>query len=525
MTDKIFIGIDAGTSQIKCVAYTANGLALHTSTCANEYADLPGGRVEQSAYDTRERLLTTLAKIVSELGQDAQQVVGLAITAMGDGMLLVDAQNKPMHKGWLWLDSRAADIATEIESQPSYDDIFRITGSAINASQMRSHMRWLEQHEPKTLDHAHTAYHWKDYLYQCLTGERATDPSEALFTFGSFITGDYSDEVFRALKLEHRAKLLPPIVDGMHTSHMLLDDIAKQIGLSKAVPVTLGYIDVICSALGGGLYNKGASSALTIMGTTGIHMRYAASPTELQLPTEKTGYTIAFPGGGFVQLQTNMAATLNIDWVLQLGIDAMRAQGHDCSMESMLQSLDENLLKARPGAALYHPYISNAGERGPFFNNHARASFDGLEQSSGYYDLVRSVIEGMCFAARDCYQSIGDIPDEVRLTGGASKSPAVQQILASVLNRPVRVAQIEESGAAGAVMMATVQHGLFYSLSSCTRTWLGNKLGEAVLPNAPDVARYDELYKVYLKSRQRRMNDGIWEQLGAITQKHGSTST
>ena len=123
--------------------------------------------------------------------------------------------------------------------------------------------------------------------------------------------------------------------------------------------------------------------------------------------------------------------------------------------------LDERILAARPAAALYHPYISPAGERGPFIDSRARASFAGLDHDAGYHDLVRAVYEGLALAARDCYASMGPIPDEIRLGGGAARSSALRRIMASVLNRPIRVVDRPEAGAAGAAMMAAVKHGYF----------------------------------------------------------------
>lgn len=520
MHEQIFVGIDAGTSQFKCAAFTAAGYELAVSVCENKYHTGTDGSVEQNAQSTRELMLTTLAELVNKLGADAQNIIGIGITAMGDGMLLVDAAGVPIHDGWLWLDSRASDVATTIERKSNYDEIFKVTGTAINASQMRSQLLWLEQNNPALLDEAHTAYHWKDYLYFCLTGVRATDPSEALFTFGSFKSGSYDDKIIEALGLSHRAHLLPPIVDGMEQCHLLLTDVATRVGLEQSIPVSLGYVDVICSALGGGLYNNGAASAMTIMGTTGIHMRYAGSAAEVQLPEQNTGYTIAFPGGGFVQLQTNLAATINIDWVLNLAVEAITAQSYEITRDDILSTLDSHIENTTAGSVLYQPYISNAGERGPFFNTNARASFEGLDNSTGYYDLVRSVIEGMCLAARDCYESLGDIPAEVRLTGGASQSKAIQGILASVLNRPVRVTEIQESGSAGAAMIAAMQQGLYDNLSSCASVWLDDKLGEPVHPSTALAAHYNALFGVYLSKRKNQINSGLWEQLATIDNQH-----
>ena len=85
-------------------------------------------------------------------------------------------------------------------------------------------------------------------------------------------------------------------------------------------------------------------------------------------------------------------------------------------------------LAGRPGAAIFHPFISTAGERGPFTDASARASLIGLDQNVRLKDLARAVFEGLCFAARDCYAAIGGAPRDIRVTGGAARSPAIRAI-------------------------------------------------------------------------------------------------
>lgn len=521
MKSSIIIGIDAGTSQIKCAAFTSDGELLVDRSTGNEYTSLADGTAEQSAPVTRNKVIDTLTLLVADLGAKATNVSAIAVTAQGDGLLLTDSTGHALHDGMLWLDSRAADIAADIQRSDSFPEIFEKTGTAINAAQMRSQMRWLEHHQPALLDNAHSAFHWKDYLYFCLTGIRAADPSESLFTFGDFASGEYAPEVFKALELEHRQHLLPPIIDGLTTSHRLLPELADQAGLPDTTEVTLGFVDVICSALGGGLYNSGQSSAITILGTTGIHMRYANSAKQLHLPGDRTGYTIAFPGGGFVQVQSNMAATMNLDWLLGLACEAMSSMGQSVELSELYDKLDQCLQTTQPSSTLYHPYIATAGERGPFVNVDARASFIGLESNTGFYDLARSVIEGLGYATRDCYEALGELPSEIRLTGGAARSKIVQQILASILNRPVRVVEQKEAAAAGAAMMAAVKHGYYPSIAECCDQWLSDAMGSPTLPVPEHAKHYEHLYSVYL--RYRKEQPQTWADLAAARKRQITT--
>ena len=267
----ILIGMDAGTSMIKCAAFSTSGELLAGRSRTNRYDTSPDGAAVQSLPDTRDALIETLSELAGDLGTDRARVRAAAITAQGDGTWLVDENDEALHEGWLWLDSRAAGIAAEIERSARFAAVFATTGTSINASQMRSQMLWMERHQPEILDAAATAYHCKDYLYACLTGARATDPSEGLLSFGDFLRRKYSPDVLRLLDLDGRSHLLPDIVDGYREAHPLVDSVARATGLPAGLPITLGYVDVICSALGGGLYDAGAASAMTLTGTTGIH--------------------------------------------------------------------------------------------------------------------------------------------------------------------------------------------------------------------------------------------------------------
>jgi erythritol kinase (D-erythritol 1-phosphate-forming) len=172
------------------------------------------------------------------------------------------------------------------------------------------------------------------------------------------------------------------------------------------------------------------------------------------------------------------------------------------------------VLDARPGAALFHPYIHEAGERGPFVEVAARAMFSGLSTRTGFVDLVRSVYEGLGLAARDCYGAmVGHAPDEVRVAGGAARSRAFKTILASVLDVPIRDVAREESGAAGCAMMAAVAIGAEPDMAAAVRTWVEPLLGDRIMPDPSLAATYAALFPLYQQTRQAM--PPIWRGLAA----------
>lgn len=517
MTGDILVGIDAGTSVIKAVAFTTAGAQIAAASRPNAYTTLPDGGVEQDMRRTWDDVAQCLRDLGDQVPGLANYIVALSVTGQGDGTWLVDAAGEPIHDGWLWLDSRAAAESRAIEASAGIDTIYRTTGAGVNVSQMRTHLTWMKRHAPELLDRAATALHCKDWLYFQLTGDRATDPTEGVFTFGDFRTRSYAPEVMEALDLTDLTRLLPPIVDGAQTAGQLSDAAAAATGLPAGLPVTLGYVDIMCTALGGGLYDAAASPGLTILGSTGMHMRFLSNAAAVELSPGRCGYTMAFPGSAFAQLQTNMAATLNIDWWLDVGRDILQAEGVTRSRRDLLAGMDERVLAAEPGQALFHPYISTAGERGPFTEPDARASFTGLHQGVGFFDMMRSVYEGLALSARDCYTALGPMPDEIRLSGGAAQSAAVRRIVAAVLNRPVRRIDRAEAGAAGAAMIAAVQQRLYPDMEACAAVWVQPLLGPAEMPDADLAARYDGLFGAYRQTREALAP--VWNSLAAVRKR------
>jgi erythritol kinase (D-erythritol 1-phosphate-forming) len=515
---EVIVGIDAGTSVIKSVAFDLAGRQIAVAARPNSFAQGPGGGAEQDMARTWAETAETLAELMGRLPGGAGSVLAVAVTGQGDGTWLIDAAGEPVAPAWLWLDARAGPTAAGLAGSERHRRHYRATGTGISPCQQNAQLLCMKRQAPHLIERAATAFHCKDWLYFRLTGVRASDPSEAVFTFGDFRTRRYDDAVIDNLGLEAERRLLPPIVDGVRESHPLAPGAAAATGLPAGTPIVLGYVDFVTTAIGGGLLSSGGDAGCSILGSTGMHERFVASPDEVVLNHEESGYVALLPYERSVaQIQSNMAATLNIDWMLDLARGLMRHEGLDRARHELVRSLDERVLAAAPLGAIYHPYISKAGERGPFMSPLARAQFTGFHSETGFYDMMRAVLEGLAFASRDCYSATGAIPAEIRLTGGAARSRAMRRILASVLARPVRIVEQDEAGAAGAAMIAATQQGVFPDMVSATETWASPRLSE---PTAPDVALAGDYAAAFELYRDlRRSLAPAWERLDAIRRR------
>jgi len=194
----VLIGIDAGTSLIKTVAFTRDGRQLGEYALPNSYMTSAGGHVEQDMARTWNDTIAALRGLVMAVPDLALRLAAIAVTGQGDGTWLIDDDGRPVAPALLWLDSRAAGLVERIRDSERNAVLYRRTGSGLNACQQGPQLAWLQAHAPETLSRARTAFHCKDWLYFLLTGVRATDPSEASFTFGNFRSRQYDPVVIDA---------------------------------------------------------------------------------------------------------------------------------------------------------------------------------------------------------------------------------------------------------------------------------------------------------------------------------------
>lgn len=518
-TADIIIGIDAGTSVVKAVAFGLSGDELAVSSVRNTYSTGADGSATQSMEQTWADCARAVRGLGDKIDGLAGRVAAVGVTGQGDGTWLVGAGNAPVTDAWLWLDARAAPTVKTLAQTPADVARFTATGTGLNTCQQGSQMAHMALNVPELLDQAHVVMHCKDWLYLNLTGVAATDPSEASFTFGNFRTRQYSDPVIEALGLGSRRHLLPDILDGVEVTHPLTQAAADATGLLAGTPVSLGYVDMVMTALGGGVHTGEAGVACSIIGSTGVHLR-AVPAEDVHLNEDRTGYVICLPVPGRVtQVQTNMAATLNVDWALDLAADVAGQFGKVPDRAMLVGRIDNWLRASAPCGVLYHPYISDAGERGPFLNDAARAGFVGLNASHRFADIIRAVFDGLGLAARDCYQAMGALPEELRIAGGAAQSPAVREVFAGAISAPVRVSTRGEAGAAGCAMMAAVAVGVYPDMDACISDWVKPYLGPSEAPDPHLTETYDAMYQTYRRTRE--VLPPIWADLATHRANQG----
>ncbi len=510
MNKDIIIGIDAGTSVLKAVAFDLQGKEISVSSLPNIYNIGKNGEVTQSLNGTWKILTQVILNLNEKIENLKKRIAIISITGQGDGTWLIDKDGKPVCDAWLWLDSRSSKIQSELSLLDTEEYRFNTTGTGIFSGQQSCQLLHIKKFDRDIFNKTKTAFHCKDWLYYKLTGVIATDPSEACFTFGNFRTRDYDNKVIDDLGLSNRKDILPEIIDGSKQNDSLNEEAAKIIGLNAGTPVSLSYIDAVCSSLGGGGIDLNSKVGFSSLGSTSAHMKYSEISKITPNQNLRSGYVMLLPIEDIaLQLQTNMSGTLNFEWLKSFVKDIFENFGINFDEEKFINNIDNLVSNSSPGTLIYHPYISEAGERGPFINSQARASFIGLRTKNKLSDFTRSLLEGLCFAAKECYLAMGDIPKEIRVAGGGSNSNSIIELFSSILSTSIRKSNRNQAGAAGAAIIGAMSLNIYNNWNDCFNDWVNPYLGKLENHNEDLSKKYDQIFNLYLESRDKIMP--VWK--------------
>jgi xylulokinase len=484
------LAVDAGTSAIKTVAFAPDGTELAAATRENEVLRPAPGRAEQDMEATWTATAATVESVVSSLPPDATPV-GVGLTGQGDGCWAVDAGGDPVRNAILWSDSRAAGILDEWEADGRLATLVERCGSALYPGTSLPLLAWLAREEPGTFDRVATVLSCKDWLGYRLTGERAVDRSQATVPYLDRSTETLDPAVFDVVDLPGARGVLPSLVSPTEPLGTVTAGAAAETGLPEGLPVVSALIDVAATALGSGAV--GSDAGAVTLGTSLVTQTLTEGPR-----SETAGVQMALGVEGlWTYAIGSNAGTPSLDWLRE-------TVAAGAEFEALAAAADA--VPVGSDGLLYHPYLTTAGERGPFVDPDARAQFLGLTAEHDAEHLVRAVYEGLSLAVRDCVAHLPGDLGAVHAGGGGARSPFWCRLLADVLDADVVVPEGSEFGARGAAVVLGLALGEYPDLATAVdRTFTP---AERYAPRSPATEQYDRLYDLYREVREEMT--GVW---------------
>lgn len=471
------LGIDLGTSAVKVLVVDDRGVSLASVKRAYPtHAPRPGW-AEQSPADWWRAVCEATRKAVAQAGVEIGSV---GLSGQLDGFVLLDEGDEPLADAIIWLDIRAE---AEARSMAEKADFPALTGNALSAICVLPKLAWLRARRPDLLERTKRIALVKDYILLRLTGELATDPSDAHSTAMTETGGGQWSARLCALAGIDPA-LMPPIRPSTEIAGRLTAKAAEATGLAAGTPVATGAGDVAALAVGCGIVETGRI-AITL-GTAGHVVAEATAPR----PMPDAGLW-QIPHGVFgrqLWLGLIMSGGLSLSWFRSV-------LAHDAPPDfKTLERLAAGIPAGSDGAT-FLPFLEGAAT--PYNRPDARGAFLGLSSAHRTGHMVRAVMEGVAFNARQCVEAIeaaGAEGRDIRLAEGGAQSPLWCQIIADTLNRPVQLIVERDTSAAGAAILgqAAVTGAPVGEIAQAMVA-----IGRLFEPDADRVTTLDDAYRRY----------------------------
>jgi xylulokinase len=426
----VFLGIDVGTSGTKTLAIREDGKILASATEEYPLASPKPGWSEQAPEDWWQATLKSVRRILASRQIKPADVAGIGLSGQMHGSVFLDKKHQVIRPAILWNDQRTAKECAEIERRAGgRKKLIQLVANPALTGFTAPKILWLRANEPRNYARTVKVLLPKDYVRFRLTGEFATEVSDAS---GTLLLDVKRRAWCKPLldKLEIDPSLLPSVHESHEITGRLAGDPAEALGLRAGVPVVGGGGDQAAGAVGNGIVKSGAISAT--LGTSGVVFAHS---DKVQIDPHGRVHTFCHAVAGKWHV---MGVVLSAGGSLQWYRNRLCGEETAQALRQRVDTYDilaAQAAEAGPGCEglFFLPYLT--GERTPHADPHARGAWVGLTIRHGRPHLVRSVMEGAAFAMRDCLEIIKGmhIPvKEIRLSGGGARSKLWRQIQADV---------------------------------------------------------------------------------------------
>jgi len=506
----LILAHDLGTTANKASLFDEHGalIASHTEPYPVDYPQ--AGWAEQDPNLWWQAVANSTRALLINQPNAVDEIAAVSFSGQMMGVVAVDAHGQALRKCIIWADQRAVHEADQFIERCGTEAIYRGTGHRASAAYTAAKILWLKAHKPQTYAATHKFLFAKDYCVLKLTGEYATDYSDASgSTLFDLTTRQWRSDFLAALEIDP-AKL-PRIVPSQTVVGSVTRAAAEATGLRVGTPVVIGGGDGACATVGAGAIAEG--EAYCVLGTSSWIAFSSATPIWDSAMRTFTFHNL--PADRYMPTGTMQAACASRDW----WHNVIGAEVPDAAIGQV-----------PPGAQglLFLPYL--IGERSPWWNPNARGAFIGLNMLHGQPEMARAVLEGVAFNLKIILDAFNESPssphslpsssskpkqriEKIRLIGGGARSHVWQQILADVWGIPISLPDLlSEATSWGAAVAGGVGIGLYPDWSIAkTQT----RISKVIEPQPKHMTRYAELYALFKQSYLAL--EPIYNQLGHLS--------
>ena len=489
------LGIDIGTSGTKTLLCDEDGKVLATATAEHPISTPKPGWSEQKPEDWWLSTIAATRAVLKKARLKGTDVDAVGLSGQMHGSVFLDARGKVLRPALLWNDQRTAIECNEISlAAGGQERLIDMVANPALTGFTAPKILWVRKHEPKVYEKTHKVLLPKDYIRFRMTGEYATEFSDASgMLLLDVVNRQWSDALLGKLKIDKA--LLAPLLESQDVAGTLSDHAAADLGLSPGTPVVAGAGDQAAGAVGNGIVSPGVVSAT--LGTSGVVFAHSDQPVRDPLGRVHT-MCHAIPGKWCV-FGCMLSAGGSFQWLRNTLGDAE-------TIEAKKKKIDPyELLIAQAAMApvgseglFFLPYLT--GERCPHPDPTARGAWIGLTARSTRAHMIRALLEGVTFGMRDALEIMRgmNIPvTQVRASGGGARSEFWRQLQADIYKAPLVLTNAAEGPAYGVALLAGVGTGVWNSVEEACKATI--KQTTKITPKAKTSTVYDKHYEVYTK--------------------------
>ncbi len=506
---RYLIGIDIGTSATKTVLFDERCQVVASASQEYPMHQPQNGWAEQDPGDWKEAVLATIRKVVEKSGATPEDVKGIGLSGQMHGLVMLDEGNRVIRPAIIWCDQRTGKECEEITERVGKERLIEITANPALTGFTASKILWVRNHEPENYGKCRHILLPKDYIRFCMTGEYATEVSDASgMQLLDVPRRAWSEEVLE--KLEIDPALLPKVYESPEVTGTLTEEFAARTGLSTKTVVVGGAGDNAAAAIGTGIVQDGR--AFTTIGTSGVVFAHTSKPL-IDPKGRVHTFCCAVPGCWHV-MGVTQAAGLSLKWFRDTLAESYKAEAERKGVDPY-DLINEDVAKVPMGSRrlIYLPYLM--GERTPHLNPDCRGVFFGLSAIHTKADLLRAVMEGVSYSLTDCLEVLREMKVTVRemmACGGGGKSKVWRQMLADMYGCEVKTIQAQEGPALGVAILAGVGAGMFADVPTACSEFI--QQDTRCQPEPAAQSYYEKGHKLYQKLY--RQLEGCYQELAAL---------
>jgi xylulokinase len=479
----MWLGIDIGTGSSRALLVDEGGAVRGSCTAAHE--DMRMERplwAEQRPENWWDAAVEAIRGVLAQAGVSGKDVKGIGLSGQMHGLVILDSENRVIRPSLIWCDQRSQKQVDAVNEKVGRENILKFTANPVLTGFTLPKLLWVRDNEPDNFDRVRKMLLPKDYVRFQLTGEFASEVSDASGTaVFDVVNRRWSFEMMDALDLDR--DILPACYESSDVTGAITPRVAELTGLAAGTPVVGGGGDQAASAVGNGIVEPGVVSCT--LGTSGVvfaHMEKVAYDPAGRVHT----FCHAVEGKWHV-MGVTQGAGLSLQWLRNR---LAPGTSYDALMAEAAQS------PTGAQGLFWLPYLM--GERTPHLDATARGGWIGLTASHTRADLIRATIEGVSYSQRDCLQiieALGVAVESVRASGGGAQSPFWRRLLAGILNKRLVTLATQEGSAYGAALLALAGTGPYSSVPEVCRAAIRET--DSILPSPADAAFYEKAHHIY----------------------------